>query len=112
MTILAFGSNQFYNLRENRRSKSSHWIPALRHREASCVAASIASAQNVCEALVTLLVQPRVHETQSWFISCDKRIVNKTKDAINGDEAEVPEITASVEFQKYWKYRPWAETSG
>jgi hypothetical protein len=77
--LVAFRADQLDNLRENRCAEARHCIPTLRHREASSVATTVTSAQNVSEAFVTLLVEPWVHEAQGGLACGDECVVDKSE---------------------------------
>jgi hypothetical protein len=69
-------TSQLNQLREIRCSKPSNRIPTFRDRETFNVASMAEALGNISKALVPLLVQPRVQETQGGLATRQQRIVD------------------------------------
>jgi hypothetical protein len=57
-------TRQLNNLWENWRAKACNRIPTLRNRETSHTTTLRATGRDICESLVSLLVQPWVHPSE------------------------------------------------
>lgn len=74
-------TGQLQQFWENWSTEASCGIPSLGNGEPSSITSNRASAQDICESLISLLVQPWVEETERSFALGDEGVIDEGDDA-------------------------------